>query len=196
MRHEQFAKRRLFTIVLTAVVIGMLGASGLAWKNPLKGRYLSGGPLSICDEGSFFVGGVPKVTRYASSAAVREGGPPQQITIGQMYVQFQIPEQRRRWPLIMIHGSTHTGAALDSTPGGRRPIRVPQMDRRQPLETLQARRTCVRTRRRPMSFANEAGSAHVRTESIAAGADDIHSSLSASRLNSSGTEPPTRDADP
>src|ERR1700726_558444 len=26
--------------------------------------------------------------------------------------------QRRRWPLIMIHGSTHTGAALDSTPGG------------------------------------------------------------------------------
>ena len=36
MRHEQFAKRR-FTIVLTAVVIGMLGASGLAWKNPLKG---------------------------------------------------------------------------------------------------------------------------------------------------------------
>jgi hypothetical protein len=35
-----------------------------------------------------------------------------------MYVQFQIPEQRRQWPLIMVHGSTHTGAALDSTPGG------------------------------------------------------------------------------
>ena len=118
MRHERFTKRHLSTIVLTAVVTGLLGAGALAWENPLKGRYLSGAPLSICDQGSFFVGGVPKVTRYASSAAVREGGPPQQITIGQMYVQFQIPEQRRRWPLIMIHGSTHTGAALDSTPGG------------------------------------------------------------------------------
>ena len=118
MRHEQFTKRHLSTILLTAVVTGMLGAGALAWENPLKGRYLSGAPLSICDQGSFFVGGVPKVTRYASSAAVREGGPPQQITIGQMYVQFQIPEQRRTWPLIMIHGSTHTGAALDSTPGG------------------------------------------------------------------------------
>ena len=119
MRHEQFTKRHdLSTILLTAVMTGMLAAGALAWENPLKGRYLSGAPLSICDQGSFFVGGVPKVTRYASSAAVREGGSPQQITIGQMYVQFQIPEQRRRWPLIMIHGSTHTGAALDSTPGG------------------------------------------------------------------------------
>ena len=118
MRHERFTKRHLSTIVLTAVVTGLLGAGALAWENPLKSRYLSGAPLSICDQGPFFVGGVPKVTRYASSAAVREGGPPQQITIGQMYVHFRIPEQRRRWPLIMIHGSTHTGAALDSTPGG------------------------------------------------------------------------------
>ena len=118
MRHERFTRRYLSTGVLTAVVIGMLAVGTSAWEDPLKGRYLSGAPLSICDQGSFFVGGVPKVTRYATSAAVREGGPPQQITIGQMYVQFQIPEQRRRWPLIMVHGSTHTGAALDSTPSG------------------------------------------------------------------------------
>ena len=118
MRHEQFTKRCLSTILLTATMSGTLAAGQSSWENPLEGRYLSGAPLTICDQGSFFVGGVPKVTRYASSAAVREGGPPQQITIGQMYVQFQIPEQRRKWPLIMIHGSTHTGAALDSTPGG------------------------------------------------------------------------------
>src|SRR3954454_17652472 len=103
MRHEQFTKRHLSTCLLTALVTGTLGAGLLAWENPLKGRYLSGAPLSICDQGAFFVGGVPKVTRYASSAAVPKGGPPQQITIGQMYVQFQVPEQRRRWPLIMIH---------------------------------------------------------------------------------------------
>ena len=95
MRHERFTKPYLSTIVLTVAATGMLGVGALAWENPLKGRYLSGAPLSVCDQGSFFVGGVPKITRYASSAAVKEGGPPQQITIGQMYVQFQIPEQRR-----------------------------------------------------------------------------------------------------
>ena len=118
MRHEHFAKRQLSGLLLTAAVTGMPATGALAWENPLTDRYLSGPPLSICDQGSFFVGGVPKVTRYASSAAVPEGGLPQQITIGQMYVQFQIPEKRRKWPLIMVHGSTHTGAALDATPDG------------------------------------------------------------------------------
>ena len=36
----------------------------------------------------------------------------------------------------------------------------------------------------------------VRTEGVVAGASDIHSSLSARRRNSSGTEPATRNADP
>ena len=85
MRHARFAKRYLSSVLLTAMMAGVLAAGTSAWENPLKGRYLSGGPLTICDQGSFFVGGVPKVTRYASSAAVRDGGPPQQITIGQMY---------------------------------------------------------------------------------------------------------------
>ena len=91
------------------------GPSG--WVNPLEKRYISGKPLEVCDQGAFFVGGVPKITNYAGSATIE--GPPQQITIGQAYVQFMIPRERRRWPLIMVHGSTHTGAALDATPDGR-----------------------------------------------------------------------------
>jgi hypothetical protein len=90
------------------------GPSG--WVNPLKARYV-GRSLALCDQGAFFVGGVPKVTNFAASATT--AGAPQQITIGQSYVQFMIPERRRRWPIIMIHGSTHTGAALDATPDGR-----------------------------------------------------------------------------
>jgi hypothetical protein len=101
-----------------AAVTALLAVHAQAWQNPLQQRYLKGKPLEICDQGSFFVGGVPKVTRYAASATPPEGGPPQQITIGQAYVQFEIPTQHRKWPLIMIHGSTHTGAALDSTPDG------------------------------------------------------------------------------
>jgi hypothetical protein len=46
---------------------------------------------------------------------------PNQITIGQMYVQFQIPARKkpRTPPVIMVHGSTHTAACLESTPDGR-----------------------------------------------------------------------------
>jgi hypothetical protein len=60
------------------------------------------------------------------AAAPNPGAPPQaptpsQITIGQMYVQFQIPDKKKRGmpPVIMVHGSTHTAACLESTPDGR-----------------------------------------------------------------------------
>ena len=83
-------------------------------------------PVTIEDQGSFFIGGMTKVTDYAAVPFAPQGQTPparvpQQITIGQMYVQFQIPQQKSGpgWPVIMVHGSTHTGAALESTPDGR-----------------------------------------------------------------------------
>lgn len=83
-------------------------------------------PVTIEDQGSFFVGGVTKVSEHAAIPFGPQGQPPpnrvpQQITIGQMYVQFQIPQRKAGpgWPVIMVHGSTHTGAALESTPDGR-----------------------------------------------------------------------------
>jgi len=83
-------------------------------------------PVTIEDQGSFFIGGVTKVSEFATVPVAPPGqNPPapvpQQITIGQMYVQFQIPLQKSGpgWPVIMVHGSTHTGAALESTPDGR-----------------------------------------------------------------------------
>ena len=41
-----------------------------------------------------------------------------QITVGQMYVQFMVPEAAKKWPLIIVHGSTHSGACVESTPQG------------------------------------------------------------------------------
>jgi hypothetical protein len=102
-------------------------ASGQTAQKPKK---FLGGPLVIEDQGSFFVGGVPKVTTHATvpppaapgaAAAPAPVATPQQITIGQMYVQFQIPQKKygAEWPVIMVHGSTHTGACLEATPDGR-----------------------------------------------------------------------------
>src|SRR5262249_55421787 len=81
--------------------------------------------LQICDEGDFFVGGVPKTTRFANGYTT--GNPPvpvsastpyAQITVGQMYVEFQVPVAARQWPIIVWHGSTHSGACVKSTPQG------------------------------------------------------------------------------
>jgi hypothetical protein len=92
-------------------------------EGPKIKRFLTK-PLVIEDQGSFFVGGVPKVTYHATVSA--PGAPiqalvPEQITIGQMYVQFQIPQNKKRNmpPVIMVHGSSHTAACLESTPDGR-----------------------------------------------------------------------------
>ncbi len=81
-------------------------------------------PLVIEDQGSFFVGGVPKVTNYATVPppnAPNQALTPNQIMIGQMYVQFEIPltKKRNAAPVIMVHGSSHTAACLESTPDGR-----------------------------------------------------------------------------
>ena len=107
----------LFVVALT---------SGVAAQQ--QKRFL-GGPLIIEDQGSFFVGGVPKITMHATAPPVAAPGTnapapaptPQQITIGQMYVQFQIPAKKYAggWPVIMVHGSSHTAACLESTPDGR-----------------------------------------------------------------------------
>ena len=80
-------------------------------------------PLVLEDQGSFFIGGVPKVTTYASAPTPNNPNTslPNQITIAQMYVQFEIPVSRKRGmpPVIMVHGSSHTAACLESTPDGR-----------------------------------------------------------------------------
>ena len=114
--------------VAVLVVALAVTASGQTSQTPKK---FLGGPLTIEDQGSFFVGGVQKVTDYAvvpgppgpGAAAATTPPPvtPQQITIGQMYVQFQIPAKKYGggWPVIMVHGSTHTGACLEATPDGR-----------------------------------------------------------------------------
>jgi len=99
-----------------------MAASVLAQESGKTKKFLKK-PLVIEDQGSFFIGGVPKVTTYATPAPPNpnQAPAPNQITIGQMYVQFQIPANKKpnMPPVIMVHGSTHTAACLESTPDGR-----------------------------------------------------------------------------
>src|SRR5690349_2615772 len=113
---------------VSVAVLVLVMVTGVSGQGPSPKKFL-GGPLVIEDQGSFFVGGVQKITDYATvppppAPGAAPGSPapptPQQITIGQMYVQFEIPAKKYGgWPVIMVHGSSHTAACLESTPDGR-----------------------------------------------------------------------------
>ena len=66
-------------------------------------------PLEIADQGCFFAGG-----HYVETDAGR-------TMLGQIFVQYQVPAQRRHpHPLVMIHGGGQTAANFLGTPDGRR----------------------------------------------------------------------------
>ena len=105
---------------LASSVLCVVMAVSVSGQSTRPKKFLTA-PLTIEDQGSFFIGGIQKVTYYAAPSPPNQPLVPHQITIGQMYVQFQIPANRYGvgWPVIMVHGSTHTGACLESTPDGR-----------------------------------------------------------------------------
>ena len=121
MTRDRRFLQRVGGCLCSAVLLVAMAASVLAQESSKTRKFLKK-PLVIEDQGSFFIGGVPKVTTYATvPAEPNQTLAPNQITIGQMYVQFQIPanEETNMPPVIMVHGSTHTAACLESTPDGR-----------------------------------------------------------------------------
>jgi len=105
---------------LLILILAAAATTGVVAQEGKTKRFLKK-PLVIEDQGSFFIGGVPKITTYATATPPNQVMTPNQITIGQMYVQFQIPANRKANmpPVIMVHGSSHTAACLESTPDGR-----------------------------------------------------------------------------
>jgi len=65
-------------------------------------------PLAIAEMGTFYAGG-----HYDTDH-------PDRHIVGQIYVEYQIPAQRRHaFPIVMVHGGGQTGAGWWSTPDGR-----------------------------------------------------------------------------
>ena len=84
---------------------------------PTPTRHYLKSSVNVCDQGSFFVGGMLKPTYYERSSV--RSATPQVVMIGQMYVSFQIPMKFDDYPVIFVSGGAHTGASLESTPDGR-----------------------------------------------------------------------------
>jgi pimeloyl-ACP methyl ester carboxylesterase len=75
-------------------------------------------PLVIEEQGSFFVNEERITTDYPRGD---EGNALGHIVVNDMYVQYQIPKNKRpdALPVIMMHGSGHTGKTYETTPDGR-----------------------------------------------------------------------------
>jgi hypothetical protein len=86
-------------------------------------------PLVLEEQGSFFVGGETKtLPALPAPAPPKPGAPPApgrgfaggDITINQMYVQYQIPVNgSRHIPVVMVHGCCLSSKTWETTPDGR-----------------------------------------------------------------------------
>ncbi|HEY4360698.1 MAG TPA: hypothetical protein VGN17_07000 [Bryobacteraceae bacterium] len=76
-------------------------------------------PLVIAEQGSYFVGGETKsVTPPAAPG--RGPAPAGDITVNQMYVQYQIPVNAApHFPVVMVHGCCLSSKTWETTPDGR-----------------------------------------------------------------------------
>src|SRR5690349_19115960 len=84
----------VFTAIAAAVTVSAQGS-----KN---------GPLTLKEQGSFYVGGEKKTV---------QGG---EFTVNQMYVQYQIPVKGdQHVPVVMVHGCCLSSKTWETTPDGR-----------------------------------------------------------------------------
>lgn len=107
----------LVTLVLLAPSVSTQARAGAA-KQQAKTKDVSTTPLVLAKQGSFFVNEQQIETSFASGSGTPTSG---HISAKRMYVQYQIPQVRSRtaYPIIMVHGSGHTGKTYEETPDGR-----------------------------------------------------------------------------
>ena len=103
----------------TLVVRAAMVVSALAAALTIQGcaQQSMTGPLSIAQQGSFFVGGrnvqsdaLSVLPQYASGGT---------IAVDQMYVRYQVPTGPTKRPIVLIHGCCLTGKTWETTPDGR-----------------------------------------------------------------------------
>ena len=78
-------------------------------------------PLVLASQGSFFVGGESKTSKELTSSTSGPGaGETGDVTINQMYVQYQTPVNgSQHTPVVMVHGCCLSSKTWETTPDGR-----------------------------------------------------------------------------
>jgi pimeloyl-ACP methyl ester carboxylesterase len=105
-------------LLRATLFVGVLLMAGCA-VGPRPSATSLGGPLSLADEGMFFVGGAAVASSHpgASPAGPSRAGT---VTVNQMYVHYRIPTQLSSpTPIVLVHGGGLTGMSYETTPDGR-----------------------------------------------------------------------------
>jgi pimeloyl-ACP methyl ester carboxylesterase len=102
----------------TRILVAVLLSGTIAAVAAGQPRPRTPGPLTIREQGSFFVGGEKKtVSSPAAGPIPAQSG---DITVNQMYVQYQIPMNgARHVPVVMVHGCCLSSKTWETTPDGR-----------------------------------------------------------------------------
>jgi pimeloyl-ACP methyl ester carboxylesterase len=77
--------------------------------------------ITLAEQGSFFVGGriVQGTGIYDPAKDTGSTNEGNTFWTDQMYVQYQIPVNPRKYPLVLVHGGGGTGRVWETTPDGR-----------------------------------------------------------------------------
>ncbi len=110
-----FRPSRAVMVALTLFAC-MAAAPGPAAAQELRDIRQPESPLILKSRGSFYVGG-EQVER--TRAELGDLGPDDRITVGQMYVEYMVPDGAAKVPVVMVHGATLSGKTYDTTPDGR-----------------------------------------------------------------------------
>ncbi len=74
-------------------------------------------PLALRDLGAFFVNGKPAASGFSGTP---EPDGPGRLMVNQMYVEYLVPKAAKlKTPIVLVHGSNHTGMTYRTTPDGR-----------------------------------------------------------------------------
>ncbi len=78
-------------------------------------------PIVLEDQGTFYVGGAIEFRTPNSSTDINSPRSlPGNIAVHQMYVEYQIPvDKKHKYPIVFMHGGGHTGEFFRTTPDGR-----------------------------------------------------------------------------
>lgn len=100
---------------LAALILGLAMFASLGAMANQKGK---SGPLTIEGQGSFAVGGkvVNTPGTYDNNKPAAEG---QTFHGDHLYASYQIPQDSKALPIVMLHGAYQSGRSWETTPDGR-----------------------------------------------------------------------------
>ena len=109
---QAFVRAVFLPVVAMALTMPATAQTNKPRKPTTSGR--AAAPLVLERQGSFFVGGE---TKTIAATGPGTGG---DVTVNQMYVQFQIPPRGdQHVPVVMVHGCCLSSKTWETTPDGR-----------------------------------------------------------------------------